>query len=94
MNVTIYGYEINVETVICCAVLYVIIVFNILYSTVRLQGFKDLYELLGIGIEEGFEVLSETAQKLKQKKHEQSMNKAKQTVGKTTNANQNTNKRG
>ena len=92
MNVTIYGYEINVETVICCAVLYVIIVFNILYSTVRLQGFKELYELLGIGIEEGFEVLTETAQKLKQKKYEQSANKVKKIVDTTTKAN--TNKRG
>jgi len=92
MNVNIYGYEINVETVICCAVLYVIIVFNILYSTVRLQGFKELYELLGIGIEEGFEVLTETAQKLKQKKYEQSANKVKQTADTTIKAN--TNKRG
>ncbi len=68
MNITVLGYVINLEIVLLCIVLYLIIVFNIMYSTIRLQGFKELYELMGISVEEGFEVLKETTQKLKQMK--------------------------
>ena len=70
MNVTFYGYDINLEIVAFCVILYFIIVFNILYSTVSLQGLKDLYELLGISVDEGFEVLKQTTEKLKQIKQE------------------------
>ena len=70
MNVTFYGYDINLEIVAFCVILYFIIDFNILYSTVSLQGLKDLYELLGISVDEGFEVLKQTTEKLKQIKQE------------------------
>jgi hypothetical protein len=70
MNVTFYGYDINLEIVAFCVILYFIIVFNMLYSTVSLKGLKDLYELIGISVNEGFEVLKETTEKLKQLKEE------------------------
>jgi len=77
MNITILGYDINLEIVGLCVVLYFITVFNILYSTIRMDGVKELYELMGISVEEGFEVLKQTTQKLKQMNQQKLQEKVK-----------------
>ena len=86
MDITLFGYEINLEIVALCVLLYGIIVFNILYSTLKTQGFKDLYELMGISMEEGFEILRETTRTLKQKKQEKLQQKNKEQEKKFSNS--------
>lgn len=84
MNITILGYDINLEIVALCVLLYFLIVFNIIYSTLKMQGLKDLYELLGISVEEGFEVLKQTTIKLKQIKNEKIQQKIKEEMKNAT----------
>ena len=84
MNITILGYDINLEIVALCVLLYFLIVFNIIYSTLKMQGLKDLYELLGISVEEGFEVLKQTTIKLKQKKNKKIQQKMKEEAKNAT----------
>ena len=80
MNINILGYNIDLEIIILGIVLYFIIVFNIFYSTIQMQGVKDVFGLLkdglDVGVEEGFEVLKETAQILKQRRQEKFQNQA------------------
>jgi hypothetical protein len=81
MNINILGYNIDLEIIILGIVLYFIIVFNLFYSTIQMQGVKDLLGFLKDGIEvsveEGFEVLKQTAQDLKQKRLEKFKNQSK-----------------
>ena len=74
MNINILGYNIDLEIIILGIVLYFIIGFNVFYSTIQMQGVKDVFGLLkdglDVGVEEGFEVLKETANVLKQKRQE------------------------
>jgi hypothetical protein len=77
MDIHILGYELNLEIIILCVVLYCIIVFNLIYSAIRFDGLKEIYELLGISIEEGFEILKQTTQNLKQLKQKKLQQKNK-----------------
>jgi len=80
MNINILGYNIDLEIIILGIVLYFIIGFNVFYSTIQMQGVKDVFGLLkdglDVGVEEGFEVLKETAQILKQRRQEKFQNQA------------------